>query len=633
MSLSYRPDIQGLRAIAVLAVILFHYDASLLPGGFVGVDIFLVISGYLMTNILQRKKVSDNFAFPATVKQFYIGRIKRIVPAYYAMLLLVSVLAAILFVKSDFSVYGDSLKQALYFDSNNYFAGFGDYFAPATDEQPLLHTWSLAVEMQFYLLFPFLVLQLPLIWLKRILLVVFIGMLFLSEYLLSVQGNEQSTYYALYARIPEFLAGALIALHALGDTWSRQQANWFWGCGILLILSSIALIDGPFPGLLALPAVIGAALVIAGRNSSYRRCLHMPLLVWLGALSYSLYLWHWPILALVRYYTGVHSLGLAATLLFVLFTLLLSAVSYYWIEKRYHGRRGGQEKSERLSWLRLTTGLVVIVLVVGSVKITERLNEFLSPPSLPVEYLRYADPTTICHGKVIGDCLRGDLGSSREVLVIGDSHGAMLNLFFDRLGKELGFKARIITASNCVTIPGFDYHRLAEWARKSCISQIKEVASNLDSATVIILAGMWSYQTSSKEFNMALQNFLRDWNDRGKRLYILPQVLKFNKNPLRARRLNYMGLSGYLWRDLDSLRANDELEKMADQFPLVHYIDLEGLEIFKDAPFYNHQLIYFDESHLNEIGSKVYATAAKNRFSLLTEFRSSERQLNLSSFQ
>lgn len=140
----YRPEIQGLRAIAVLAVMLFHYNPALLPGGFVGVDVFLVISGYLIVRILLQKKVQPDYQLKATLRYFYISRIKRIAPAYFAMLVLVSILAAVLLLPQDLAIYKRGLNQAVWFHSNSYFAGLGDYFALATHEQPLLHAWLLA---------------------------------------------------------------------------------------------------------------------------------------------------------------------------------------------------------------------------------------------------------------------------------------------------------------------------------------------------------------------------------------------------------------------------------------------------------------------------------------------------------
>lgn len=147
--MQFRPDIQGLRAIAVLAVIIFHLNPAWLPGGFVGVDIFLVISGFLIGSILLHKKSAANYGLANTLSYFYRSRFKRIAPAYYTTLIVVSLLAAVLFLPADFKIYKAGLETAAWFNSNNYFATFGDYFAPVSYEQPLLHTWSLAVEYSF----------------------------------------------------------------------------------------------------------------------------------------------------------------------------------------------------------------------------------------------------------------------------------------------------------------------------------------------------------------------------------------------------------------------------------------------------------------------------------------------------
>lgn len=212
LKLTFRTDIQGLRAIAILFVLAFHYNAELLPGGFIGVDVFLVISGYLIASILiSRKEVGYNLS--EILREFFFSRFKRIAPVYYAMLVVVSVAAAILFIPDDFSYYRDSLVKSLYFYSNNYFAGFGNYFAPGTEELPLLHTWALAIEMQFYLIMPFIILFIPAKWLKRLIPLAIVGLTLIAEYMIRVEGKSQSTYYALYARVPELLIGGWLALH------------------------------------------------------------------------------------------------------------------------------------------------------------------------------------------------------------------------------------------------------------------------------------------------------------------------------------------------------------------------------------------------------------------------------------
>ncbi len=229
--MQFRRDIQGLRAIAVLLVMLFHFNPVWLPGGFVGVDVFLVISGYLIVSILLDKKSQPEYRLFNTLRYFYLSRFKRIAPAYFAMLIVVSLLAAVLFLPSDLAIYKQGMKQAIWFNSNHYFADFGDYFAPANHEQPLLHTWSLAVEIQFYLLAPLLVLLLPSKLLKWLFASLLICLTAVAEYRLRVLGIEQATYYSLYARLPEFLAGGLLAVYLHrsrgGGIVVRQS-----GCGL-----------------------------------------------------------------------------------------------------------------------------------------------------------------------------------------------------------------------------------------------------------------------------------------------------------------------------------------------------------------------------------------------------------------
>ncbi|MCX9536051.1 acyltransferase family protein [Vibrio cholerae] len=236
-SVPHRKDIQGLRAIAVLAVMVFHLNPTWLPGGFVGVDVFLVISGFLITSILLHKKSSAGYSLTETLKYFYVSRFKRIVPAYFLMLIIVALVAAVLFLPSDFNTFRKGLEKATWFSSNRYFADFGDYFAPASNEQPLLHTWSLAVEIQFYLLAPFIVLLLPIRLLKWFFVVLLIGLTALAEYHLRFLGMEQATYYSLYARLPEFFVGGLAALYVTTVSRVEGSTAWLGILGMLLIVN------------------------------------------------------------------------------------------------------------------------------------------------------------------------------------------------------------------------------------------------------------------------------------------------------------------------------------------------------------------------------------------------------------
>ena len=235
---SQRDDIQGLRAIAVLAVIVFHLNRQWLPGGFIGVDIFFVISGFLMASIKLRQEQRGPFSF------------------------------------MDFS------EQS-------------DYFAPAAHELPLLHTWSLAVEMQFYAVLPFMLTVVNRRWRVAVLISIAVTILAYSSYRLAA-GYRQSEYFSLLARIPEFLVGSLLAFWSAQRQWTSATCNLAAGTGLLLTAASLWLISEQtlFPGAIALVPCVGAALIIAGRESVVSRLLSCTALVWIGALSYSLYLWH-----------------------------------------------------------------------------------------------------------------------------------------------------------------------------------------------------------------------------------------------------------------------------------------------------------------------------------------------------
>lgn len=607
-AIPYRTDIQGLRAVAVLAVILFHFNPTLLPGGFVGVDVFLVISGYLITSILLRRKARPGYGPWETLSYFYSSRVKRIAPAYFAMLVVVSLAAAVLFLPQDLVVYKTSLNKAAWFISNGYFANFGDYFAPASHEQPLLHTWSLAVEMQFYLLIPFAVLLLPIRVLQWLLVIFLLGLTAWAEYRLRVLGIQQATYFSLLARIPEFMVGALAASMLAPSSAARYQP-WLGGVGLVLVL--VAAWGQPhlghFPGLPALLPVLGAALILCQPTQGWTLgLLGSRPMVWVGELSYSLYLWHWPVLALLRYYTGGQILDIPTSLLFLSLTLGLSLLSYYVVEIPL--------RAHRLQ-LRHTLGYALLALgVLGTSYSMAHINQALSPPSLPIQYQRYANPATICHGQIIGDCLKGDLNSEKEVLVLGDSHAAMLNLFFDQLGKDLGFKVRIITASSCVTIPGFDIQRIAEWARPACQAQIEQAQKYLPKAETVFLAAFWSWQLASGDFQKALERFLATQSRVGSKIYLLEQEPLLSQKPLRAIRFQALGVNTYTQTDPAYHQANAQLRAMAARYPGATSLGFESTGIFAQAPFTKGVLIYLDESHLNEEGAKRYATAALGVF-------------------
>lgn len=314
-------------------------------------------------------------------------------------------------------------------------------------------------------------------------------------------------------------------------------------------------------------------------------------------------------LAFLRYYTGSEVLNVEFTLLFIGLTLLLSMFSYYGIERAF--RHSYLSKKQLVAWV------VLVLSVLGTSQSIAKVNAVLTPEPLPIEYKRYADPATICHGQMVGDCLKGDLNSEKEILVLGDSHAAMLNHFFDYLGKELGFKARIITASSCVTIPGFDYKRIPEYAQQACLDQIKEVERYLPNAKAIFLGGFWSWQLASADFQNVITKFFDSTNQLQIKVYILEQEPLLNSNPLRVLRFNSLGMEPKIIINPIYHQANVLLQHLSAKYSNVASLNFESTGLFEQAPFLNGRSIYLDKHHLNEVGARAYANYALPYFQQL----------------
>jgi len=593
-----RNDIQALRAVAVLGVILFHFNKNWLPGGFIGVDVFFVMSGFLITHIVLQKKAVGAFS----VFDFYVGRACRIFPAYFVLLIVVSLCMALLLIPRDFELFRDSAVSALYFNANSFFALQNDYFAPAGYELPLLHAWSLAVEMQFYLLLPLGLVFLPSRLLMPTALAVIALFLAFSEYRLR-QGHQQEMYFSLLARVPEFLIGGVAATWSIRRSISQVSSTVFACSGVILLCCSFFFIteNQRFPGLMALPACIGTALILISPKSSFNNAISCRPLIFLGALSYSLYLWHWPILASIRYYSGTYELQGGSALVFVALTLGSAYLSYRFVESPFRGRFSIKPVIARLVGLGALT--VSAILLAGIV------NPRLVEP-LPSDLTRYADSSVICHGKIVGDCILGEREASRTIMMLGDSHAAQLNAFADVVGKALHAKIRVISASGCVNIPGFDVDRIAEWARTACLNQIAEAEKFVPQADGLILAGMWQLHSTSENFMSQLDYFISRTAERKQPVLVLAQVPMLSSDPQRIYRASSMGLHLPVSVNPEWAGANAKVKERVSKYPNVTFLDLSDNPFFSDAPLQDHTLIYQDTNHLNKVGSQRYGEMA-----------------------
>ncbi len=296
---AYRKDIDGLRAVAVLSVMAFHMGLSGCLGGFVGVDVFFVISGYLISAIIVSDLSSGRFSIAA----FYERRIRRIFPALFAMLMLFSACTLFTFFRVEMVEYAKSLLAAATSVSNFFFWQHSGYF-DSPNSYPLLHTWSLAVEEQFYLCFPLLLLLIDKVFPGRMrATIIALSVLSFASSVVFVSLNPVTAFYMPYTRAWELLLGTLLAtgnFPRLRAAWQRNLAS-FTGLACILTACLVYRPTTPFPGWSALLPCIGSVLVIqAGQDgdSLVSRCLSWRPLVFIGLISYSLYLWHWPIILL-----------------------------------------------------------------------------------------------------------------------------------------------------------------------------------------------------------------------------------------------------------------------------------------------------------------------------------------------
>ena len=339
----YRKDIDGLRAVAVLGVLLFHAKLGWLPGGFVGVDVFFVISGYLITGII----MGHEGGLGAFLAQFYERRIRRLIPPAIPVLAFTAAYAWYLLPPAALEEFSKSLIAYASFISNWFFLSIEGYFDGPSELKPLLHTWSLSIEEQFYLLFP-----IPILLLKRwgigavrLLLIGVFGLsLALSAYLVQTSQSDAAFYNSL-ARFWEIALGGLLAVNAirLPDSPALRQSAGITGLGMIAAAMLLYSDRMPFPGLSALAPTVGAALVIMGKDGFTNRLLSTRPFVGVGLISYALYLWHWPIFVLIQHAvigaTPVHFLlGIAVS-------IALSVASYFLIEMPIRSRTFRPSKS------------------------------------------------------------------------------------------------------------------------------------------------------------------------------------------------------------------------------------------------------------------------------------------------
>lgn len=473
-SRGFRSDINGLRAWAVVAVVLYHFGVSGFAGGFVGVDVFFVISGFLMAGIVIGGLEGGRFSLPG----FYMARARRIIPALLVTVLAVLLIGWFILMPSDYQTLGRHARESVLFTSNLRYLSEAGYFDGASHEKWLLHTWSLSVEWQFYLLYP-----LALMFLQRFLpgrrrlLGIHLAILMMSlAYSIVLVGSEPNrAFFLLPARAWELLLGGLAFLLAEDVRLGEQGRRYLEWLGLGLILASILFINPgmDWPGALALLPTMGTLLVLLAARTQGSPLTASPVAQWLGSRSYSIYLWHWPLMVWLTYFNRqAEAVWVAGA---ILLSLLLGHVSFHVIESP--ARRWLSRGSAWRGFGWLLVSVVVVALSAQQVRrsgIPERLPE----PVARIEAERHnKNPHQDDCLDAKARCVLG--GDQVEALVIGDSHAdatvmSVVAALPDPARQGVYFRA----ASGCLLVDG------ANWAwkgdRSDCEQLRNELAAELD---------------------------------------------------------------------------------------------------------------------------------------------------------
>lgn len=508
---SYRAEIDGLRALAVIPVILFHAGFEWMSGGYVGVDVFFVISGFLITSIILKEKQQGDFSLTA----FYERRARRILPALFTVMACCLPLAWLLMTPGQLVDFSHSLIAVPLFVANILFWRTSDYFAPNADEQPLLHIWSLGVEEQYYLVFPLALILLWRLGLARtvqLIALAAIASLALSEW--SWRHAATANFYLPHTRAWELLLGSLLALLTLQRPLheriaSKLATNLLGAAGLALILVAIFAYDNntPFPSLYALVPTLGTALILAfgQRDSWVGRLLSARWIVAVGLVSYSAYLWHQPLFAFARLQDPNTPPSRIFALLTVL-TLVLAWLSWRFVEQPFRNRTTYSRR--RIFALAAGGSLLFIAIGIGG----HLSNGFENRVSGQVQALFHElrhDKRALC-GKSAGRnvapatsvCNRGDPTQPVTIAVLGDSHADAL---YSRLGDLFAshhINATLLTYSGCP--PVMDIFRADEDSSHRCPQYNQAVFDLLAgdaSVDTVILAARWPLYMESHSFD------------------------------------------------------------------------------------------------------------------------------------
>ena len=632
---TYRPEIDALRALAVTSVLLCHFDLGV-PGGFVGVDVFFVVSGYLITSLI----LNDIQAGKFTLANFWERRARRIIPAAVATVAVTGLAGWFLLLPVAFDSLGKSMVSHAFFVANIYFWRSDNYFAAAAGELPLLHTWSLAVEEQFYIFFPLALLVLfasPLTRTRKPLFLVLcaasLASLVLSVMALPRYGS--ATFYLLPTRAWELLLGSIVSIIPAAITpQKRHVRELFCGVGLIGIIAPCFLYSNSisFPGIAALPPCVGTALFIIGTTHhsgmplpNITRPLILRPVIFIGLISYSLYLVHWPIIAFANY-LSLEELPLNSRLIGLALSVILGVLSWRFVETPFRKRKLCKSRASIFRFAG--TGLAATLIAGIAFHLCDGLPSRFTDRVIALEELRSQNTwdNPIVRQSTVENAKNGVIpflgaeDSPRKVLVWGDSHARSISPGLLKAASKENMSIAVAWASATPPICDFTPDNkfslgsdAPEWA-ESIVNYVGE-----NRIPSVLLAAQWSaYFRCNTEFSTQLISTIKKIQITGASVWILNEVPNHSVDVLKA--LSHQEIFGtdptkYACTAESLIQQNSELNQLK---PELEELDIQVIDIasfFVDSATGRYKMeidgvpLYVDGHHLTIEGAQLAAEA------------------------
>jgi peptidoglycan/LPS O-acetylase OafA/YrhL len=631
----YRPEIDGLRTVAVLAVILFHLNSNFLIGGYYGVDVFFVISGYLITGILTNSIETGNFK----MSDFWLRRVRRILPLLLVVIITTSfVLPLLLFKPTLYESIKDILPAIFsYFNIHAYYH-FGDYWGQAADKSFFLHTWSLSVEEQFYLIYPFVLILVHKYFKKFLIPLILITLISFGLFIYFVNIKTKLVFYMLPFRIWELTMGGIITCLPKNDNSNKIYKNILPILGLILVFISYFFADTTINYIAILP-IVGSFLIIyfSSGNDILGKILSSKLFVHFGKLSYSLYLWHWPVIVLFKNlefrFTEIDKNYIY--LIIVLITYVLSYLSYTFIETTLRSYK----KTPKL----VLVGIGLCIIYIAYYKTSYFSIHYPSSYNKQTVYAFYYDvspkpevikkdnprfynlnlPTRLAENK---DAYKNQGivqiidNKNPEAIILGDSHGvAWVNTLLEAT-KELKVSSSVYTTNG--SKPFINIKNLDDqignsfFTKQERIDFAKSILKNIDTWKVKLVIMSCRWENLSPDNKVDFENLIAYLSNRNIKLLVInqPPLLSTIGNNNASQFISYLkinpvaGYNSISVNEDEIIKSNGYLNELSKKHKNILVFDVFD-KLYKNGKAkisHNKGLLYFDDDHLSTEGTALF---------------------------